>query len=579
MFRIRRIYDTNNPINKKAVIQAQQILRDQFALINPDEIDKLPDILKNPLKYRFHSILFVADNIKGIINGFALLQHAPDLDICYLDYISAAKQFTGRGIGGALYERVREETAILKSKGLFFECLPDDPQLCRDPQVLKQNRQRLKFYEKFGARPLINTLYETPVKAGDDNPPYLVVDTLGKEIRFRRDEMRIIVKSILERKYPDICNKEYVNMVVQSITDNPVRFRPFKYISDVKIETVRQAVPADKLISLVFNNEHAVHYVHERGYVESPVRVEAILSALNGSGLFRHIPIHRFPEHHIAAVHDRKFLDYLQKVCLSLPEKESVYPYVFPIRNHTRPPQDLPMRAGYYCIDTFTPLNKNAYFAARNAVNCSLTAAQSILEGAFLAYALVRPPGHHAERDVFGGFCYLNSTAIAAHYLSHHGNVAILDIDYHHGNGQQNIFYSRNDVLTISIHGHPRFTYPFFSGFSEERGEGEGRGFSRNYPLPENISTERYFEIIKRAIQRINRFNPKFLVVALGLDTARGDPTGTWNLTLADFNRIGKLIGELPFSTLFVQEGGYRTRTIGKNALAFFKGIWSGSFE
>ena len=279
------------------------------------------------------------------------------------------------------------------------------------------------------------------------------------------------------------------------------------------------------------------------------------------------------------AVHDRKFLAYLRKVCLSLPDKESIYPYVFPIRNHARPPQDLPMRAGYYCIDTFTPLNKNAYFAARNAVNCALTAAQSILDGAYLAYALVRPPGHHAERDVFGGFCYLNSTAIAANYLSHHGKVAILDIDYHHGNGQQNIFYNRCDVLTISIHGHPRFTYPFFSGFSEELGEGEGLGFSRNYPLPENILNTRYIEILKRAIQRINRFNPKFLVVALGLDTARGDPTGTWNLLAADFNQIGKLIGELPYSTLFVQEGGYRTRTIGKNALAFFKGIWSGSFE
>ncbi len=136
----------------------------------------------------------------------------------------------------------------------------------------------------------------------------------------------------------------------------------------------------------------------------------------------------------------------------------------------------MPVRAGYYCIDTFTPLNRNAYTAAKGAVDCALTAASQILTGYRISYALVRPPGHHAESKVFGGFCYFNSSAMAANYLSVHGRVAVLDVDYHHGNGTQDIFYQRDDVLTVSIHGHPSFAYPYFSGFSEETGEEKGLG-------------------------------------------------------------------------------------------------------
>ncbi|OGV50900.1 MAG: histone deacetylase [Lentisphaerae bacterium GWF2_52_8] len=579
MFRIRRIYDSNIPINKRAIALVQQILREQFVLIRPADIDKLPDLLKNPLKYQFRSILFVAENIKGEISGFALLLHAPDLAFSYLDYLSTAKHFTGRGVGGALYERVREEVLMLKSKGLFFECLPDDPLLCKSPLVLRQNAQRLKFYEKYGARPIINTKYETPVKEGGDNAPYLVVDNLGTERSFKKSRMRQIVKAILERKYPDLCNEEYVDMVINSISDDPVQLRPFKYVSNKDIEPISRRLPVDTLIPLVYNTQHIVHHVQERGYVESPVRVETMLSALNKTGLFNNIRERHFAEHHITSLHDRDFVDYLKKVCSAIPDKESVYPYVFPIRNNTRPPKDLPMRAGYYCIDTFTPLNKNAYRAARNAVNCALTAAQAILDGSSLAYALVRPPGHHAEQNVFGGFCYFNSTAIAANYLSKYGTVAILDIDYHHGNGQQDIFLRRNDVFTVSIHGHPSFAYPFFSGFAEERGEDKGKGFNINFPLPENISVDKYMETLKTAVRKICRYNPEFLVVALGFDTARGDPTGTWMLDAEDFKKIGAIIGKLPYPTLFVQEGGYKTKTIGKNVSAFFRGVWEGSFR
>ncbi len=578
MFRIRRIYDANNPGNEAIVAQAQQILRDQFSLIHVSDVEKLPDMLRNPLKYRFRAILFAADDIRGHLSGFALLLHAPDLDFCYLDYISTAKHLSGQGVGGALYERIRAEATLLRARGLFFECLPDDPALCLDPAMLKQNRSRLRFYEKYGARPMIRTRYETPVTEGDDNPPCLVIDTLNREKPLKRRDVRRIVKAILERKYPDVCNRQYVRMVVNSIVDDPVQLRPFKYVTAPQPGTISLSPPPDRLITLVYNDQHIIHHVHERGYVESPVRVKTILSALDKTGLFHSIPFRHFGDGHITAVHDKDFFAYLQKVCANLGEKESVYPYVFPIRNNTRPPKELPMRAGYYCIDTFTPLNRNAYLAARNAVNCALTAAQAIIDGGYLAYALVRPPGHHAERNVFGGFCYFNSTAIAANYMSKFGRVAILDLDYHHGNGQQSIFYERDDVLTISIHGHPKFAYPFFSGFSEETGAGKGLGYSMNFPLPETIEIDRYIKTVEKAIYHVRKFDPRFLVVALGLDTARGDPTGTWGLGADDFMAVGRLVGELPYSTLFVQEGGYRTKTIGRNAQSFFRGVWGGSF-
>jgi len=269
---------------------------------------------------------------------------------------------------------------------------------------------------------------------------------------------------------------------------------------------------------------------------------------------------------------------YLKRCCENVPHGSSVYPYVFPIRNATRPPVELSVRAGYYCIDTFTPLNQNAYLAARRAVDCALTAAEALDQGYQLAYALVRPPGHHAERRAFGGFCYLNSTAVAAEFLSEKGRVAILDVDYHHGNGQQNIFYERPDVLTISLHGHPRFAYPYFTGFEDERGAGAGEGYNVNYPLPEVLDGAAFRETLSLAVKRIRRFAPAHLVVALGFDPAKDDPTGTWSLGAQDFAENGRMIGELRLPTLVVQEGGYRTRTLGTNARRFFTALAEAAF-
>ena len=345
-----------------------------------------------------------------------------------------------------------------------------------------------------------------------------------------------------------------------------------------------QQVPQERVpptggerIALVVSDQHAIHHVRERGYTEVPARIDAILKGIAPGGLFAEVAPRHFADAHVRAVHDGRFLSYLQRAPAGLPPGSAIYPYVLPIRNPARPPRELALRAGYYCIDTFTPLTRNAFLAARRAVDCALTAAREILRGRRLAYALVRPPGHHAERRAFGGFCYLNNAAIAAHYLSAHGPVAVLDLDYHHGNGTQEIFYQRADVLTISIHAHPRFAYPHFSGYADEMGAGEGLGHNLNLPLPEAVDGEAYRRALDRALRRLERFGPRFLVVSLGLDTALHDPAGSWSLGSKDFTLNGRLVGALRLPTLVVQEGGYYRRSLGRNAAGFFAGLWSGA--
>ncbi len=572
MLRIRRIYDDVLPLNQQILSQVKEILRSRFCEVAEDEIEAIGVKLRNPFKQKFLSIMFAAESMKGKVLGFAMLLHEPDIGFAYLDWIATATGRSSGGLGGALYERVRQEAVALKAKGLFFECLPDDEKNCPDKAILKENRSRLRFYEQYGARPICNTGYELPVNPGDTCMPHLVYDGLAEQRPLRRAFAGKVVQAVLERKYAELCSPEYVKSVVASFRDDPVQLREFRYI---KPEAINKSVTGRTFeqIALVVNDRHDIHHVRDRGYVESPVRVRSILVELEKSGLFTQIKPQPFPERYLLEVHATDFVRYLKRACNEVTAGKSLYPYVFPIRNKTRPPREPSVLSGYYCIDTFTPINSNAYPAARRAVDCALTAAREVLNGRRLAYALVRPPGHHAERRSFGGFCYFNNNAVAAQYLSHFGKVAILDIDYHHGNGQQDIFYQRSDVLTISLHGHPSFAYPYFSGFDDELGEGEGEGFNLNLPLPENLEGEGYRKALAKALTRIEEFNPSFLIVALGLDPAKGDPTGTWRLLARDFRVNGEAIGSLGLPTIVVQEGGYRSRTLGKNALAFFNGL------
>ena len=577
MFRIRYVAGTTLPIDRSAVEQVQQILREQFPGLQTYEVTSLQEKLSNPLKFRYRSILLVAENGRGSVQGFALLSHEPHLRFCFLDYLSSTSTLTSRGIGGALYERVRDEAQFLRVRGLYYECLPDDPKLCRDPGVLGQNEKRLRFYERYGARPVVNTAWETPFEPGDDCPPYLVFDPLGTNSPPSRAEAKAIFSAILELKYGKRCPPGYIEKIAGSVSDSPLRIRPPRYQPKIMARQAELRIPPDHRIAYVVNDRHTIHHVHDRGYVETPVRISSILREIEKNQLFQRIEPRHFSERYLTSVHKQEYIDYFRKVCETLTSGNSVYPYVFPIRNVACPPKELAVQAGYYCIDTFTPLNNNAFTAARHAVDCTLSAAELLLRGSRIAYALVRPPGHHAEYRSFGGFCYFNNASIAANMLCREGTVALLDIDYHHGNGHQDIFYRRRDVLTISLHGHPSFAYPYFSGFREERGEGDGKGYNCNYPISEQCDGTLYRSYLTQALQRISRFKPTFLVVSLGLDTAKGDPTGTWTLGANDFELNGTLIGALKLPTLVVQEGGYSTRVLGVNARRFLTGLRSAS--
>ena len=573
MLRIRRILDDHSPANARAVAQAQRLMAERFADMPPEQVSGLPRLLADPLRSGFNAILLVAEDGAERVKGFALLLHAPDLRFLYLDLIATASGRLGGGVGGALYDRVRHEARTRGGDGLWLECLTDDPRWAATPRLLAENQARLRFYERFGARPVAGSRFEEPLGVHDESPMFLLWDGLGAARPPSLARVRTVVRALLRRKYAHVMSPQRIAAVVNSFRDDPARLRPPRY----RTAEDRMVAPEPGVapIPLVVSDAHQLHRVRDRAYVEAPVRLRAILPALERTGLFRRVATRRFPTRMIHAVHDRRFVAYLKAASANVPEGEAIFPETFPMRNQARPPMRLPLRAGYYCIDTFTPLYEGAWLAARDAVDCALTAAEELVGGARLAYALVRPPGHHAERAAFGGYCYFNNAAIAAERLSAFGPVSVLDVDYHHGNGTERIFYERSDVLTVSIHAHPRIAYPHFSGFADERGAGAGLGFNLNLPLPERITAERWMRTLERALARIRRFRPRHLVVALGLDTAANDPTGSWPLRAADFERAGAAIGAAGCPILVVQEGGYRTRTLGANARGFFMGLSS----
>ncbi|MEI8158886.1 MAG: histone deacetylase family protein, partial [Burkholderiales bacterium] len=228
-----------------------------------------------------------------------------------------------------------------------------------------------------------------------------------------------------------------------------------------------------------------------------------------------------------------------------------------------------------YSFDAGTPFTAGTWVAARAGANCALSAAQRLLLGDRASFALSRPPGHHAGADFFGGYCFLNNAALAAQHLRAAGmvKVAVLDIDYHHGNGTQAIFYERPDVLFVSIHGDPRTEYPFYLGHADERGFGAGLGANLNLPLPRGTGFAVWSQALDTALCAIGEFGANALVVSLGLDTFVGDPISGFTLGSDDYLQVGRRIAAARLPTAFVFEGGYAVAEVGVNAVNVLEGF------
>jgi acetoin utilization deacetylase AcuC-like enzyme/ribosomal protein S18 acetylase RimI-like enzyme len=575
MFRISHIMGVHRQHDRRCIEEVRELFESAF----PDfasQPDYIPRKLIEQSARGVPAILLVAHGDADRVIGFALADYFESIEYAYLDFIVTEAARRGRGQGGALYEALREEMIARGAKGLFLEVPSDDPKQVASAANLRANKARLRFYERYGARPVLGTLYDQPIRPGNPPEPRLLYDPLRNEKPLDPASLRDVIRLILTHRYNYDEDDPYVAKVVASATDPHMRIRdPIEpSAKDKHPKRPRRLHP----LKVFCSARHSLHHIRERGYVERPARVDVILKAISDLPDVERLPVRNFGEGPIRAVHDKDFVNYLKKICQELPKGELLYPYVFPIRRTDRPPYDRAVRAGYYCIDTFTPLSTDAYKAARAAVNVALSGASSILDGQPLVYSLCRPPGHHAERDTYGGFCYFCNGAIAAQYLaSRLGKVAVLDVDYHHGNGTQDIFYTRNDILTVSIHGHPNFAYPYFSGFADEKGEGEGLGFNHNLPLAEDVHDGRYLEALDEALGIVRRFKPEALVVSLGLDIAKADPTGTWSVTPEGLYEIGRRIGGMKYPTLLVQEGGYNIRFLGRNAARLLTGVCAGA--
>ncbi|MEX0888295.1 MAG: histone deacetylase family protein [Chloroflexota bacterium] len=234
-------------------------------------------------------------------------------------------------------------------------------------------------------------------------------------------------------------------------------------------------------------------------------------------------------------------------------------------------------QSGFYCFDTATPIVPGTWEATRSACDAGLTAAELVLAGERVAYALTRPPGHHAARDVYGGYCYLNHAAVATDWIAARGGtrVAVLDLDFHHGNGTQQIFYHRADVLYASIHADPANTFPYFAGHASETGAGEGRRTTFNQPLPAGTDDATYLAAVGRAVERILDFGAGIIVVSLGFDTYGQDPIGNFALTTPVYHETGRRVAVAGLPLVLIQEGGYHLPSLGRNAYEWLLGAQS----
>lgn len=279
----------------------------------------------------------------------------------------------------------------------------------------------------------------------------------------------------------------------------------------------------------------------------------------------------------IAAIHSPEYLEFLKSIHSRWSKldnaSDEVIPNIHPASRNCSYPTSPVGQAGYHQADTACPIGSNTWDAAYWSAQTALTGAGFLIEGEPSAYALCRPPGHHAFADQAGGFCYLNNAAIAAHHLCRAGfRPAILDIDVHHGNGTQGIFYDRDDVLTVSIHCDPAELYPFFWGHASERGQGRGLGYNLNIPLPFDSDDTVFLAALETAFDRILVNGTDALVVSVGLDAHCDDPFQALKVTTDGLGKIGAAIAAINLPTLHVQEGGYLQPALGENLKSYLIG-------
>ncbi|MDB5935760.1 MAG: acetylpolyamine amidohydrolase [Massilia sp.] len=339
-----------------------------------------------------------------------------------------------------------------------------------------------------------------------------------------------------------------------------------------------------------YNEHHAQHrgrYEMFRGELtpcfEKPERADLVVAELGRRGLGQIVTPHGVPLVSLERIHTPRYLQFLRDawrdwVALDPANAgKDAFPSVWPIRGlrFDIEPDNFSARMGLYSMDSGTPLTAGTWVAAKTGADCAVNAAHALRLGERGTFALTRPPGHHAGADFFGGYCFLNNAALAAQHLLDDGakRVGILDIDYHHGNGTQSIFYGRGDVLFASIHADPRTEFPFYLGHADETGEGAGRGCNMNLPLPAGASTAQWFAALETACIKLASYAPDALVVSLGVDTFAGDPLSHFTLQSADFLRVGERIAQLGLPTVFVLEGGYAVGEIGINVVNVLEGF------
>lgn len=314
-------------------------------------------------------------------------------------------------------------------------------------------------------------------------------------------------------------------------------------------------------------------------FIEKNTRAEIIKKKAKKRGLGSLIiDPNEYSLEYLKTVLDSDMVDFV-KSCENLKKNETIFPYVFPYKRGFMSKFDditeaNTKRIGYYNFDIVMQIDHNTYKTAKASADCALTGADLIINKTERnVFALCYPPGHHAGYNYYGGFCVFNNAAIAAYQLLKLGKVAILDLDFHHGNGTQDIFYEQASVLVVSLHGDPYRYYPYFSGYSDETGHKLGAGKNINIPLPGGTGNEQYRVHLKDAIRKIGDFQPETLVISMGFDTYKYDYIGGFKLTTEFYKEIALLAGELKVPILAILEGEYNVIHLGKNSYNFIEGL------